>query len=147
MTTRQGAAAPACPDAGDRLVPGDAGFLVISGMTKVLITLAVLGVVAFDLVALGLAHFQAGDRAANAAREASTACRTTGATVQTGYDAAYAVALEKGDSIDTESFRCTPTGDVTLTYRLTASTLLVERIGPLRRFTDVESTLSVTAPR
>ena len=120
---------------------GDRGDIVLGWLTKVVVTLAVLGVVGFDLVSLGAARFQAEDHAQTAVRAASEAYRTPN-DLQAAYDAAYAEVAEHGDTIDPQTFSVAADGRVTLTLRRTAPTMLVEKIGPLRPWAEVERTVS-----
>ena len=54
--------------------------------------------------------------------------------MQKAYDAAYATALPQGDTIGTTDFRVAPDGSVTLSLTRTASTLVLEKIGPLKEY-------------
>ena len=116
-------------------VRGDRGDIVLGWLTKLVVVLAVLGVVAFDLVALGVGRLQAEDRAAAAAR-AAVSSWSSSKDVQAAYEAALARVAEDGgaleDTIDPGSFRVDPDGAVTLTLRHTATTLVVEKVGPAR---------------
>lgn len=124
----------------------DRGDIVLGWLTKLVATLAVLGVIGFDLISLGTARFQAEDHAQSAVRAASEAYRTP-ADVQAAYDAALAAVVEHGDTIDPNSFSVSADGTVTLTLHRTASTMLVEKVGPLRPWADVERTVSATPAR
>lgn len=127
----------------DLPVMDDRGDIVLGWLTKLVATLAVLGVIGFDLVSLGAARFQAEDHAQAAARAANDAYRSS-PDLQAAYDAALAEVTEHGDSIDPQTFAVGTDGTVTLTLHRTAPTMLVEKIGPLRDWAEVEST--VTAP-
>ncbi len=120
---------------------GDRGDIVLGWLSKLVVTLAVLGVIAFDLISLGTARFQAEDHAQNAVRAASEVYRTPN-DLQAAYDAAYAVVAEHGDTIDPQTFSVAADGRITLTLHRTAATMLVEKIGPLRPWADVERTVS-----
>lgn len=115
----------------------DAGSIVLGWLTKLTVTLSLVGLVVFDGISLVSANFTAADRAGTAARAASEVCQSTKGNVQKAYDAAYAVALENGDVVDTAGFSCLTDGTVSLTYRREAATLVMEKVGPLRRFTTV----------
>jgi hypothetical protein len=124
---------------------GDRGDIVLGWLTKVVLTLAVLGVVGFDVVSLGLARVVAEDHAQDAARAAGAAFRES-KDLQTAYDAAVAEALTHGDTVDASTFTISSDGRPTLTLRRTVPTLLVEKIGPLRSWADVASTVTAGAP-
>jgi hypothetical protein len=119
----------------------DRGDVVLGWLTKLVVTLSVLGVVGFDLVSLGAARLQAEDHAQSAVRAASSAYRTP-TDLQAAYDAAAAEVAEHGDTIDPRSFTVAPDGAVTLTLHRTAATMVVEKIGPLRDWTQVFRTVS-----
>ena len=126
-----------------RRVHGDRGDIVLGWLTKLVVVLAVLGVVGFDVVALGVGRLQAEDRAQAAAR-AAVSSFSSSKDVQTAYEAALGQLAEDGgaleDTIDPSSFTVAPDGAVTLTLRHTAPTLLVEKVSPARRY----ATSSVT---
>lgn len=120
---------------------GDRGDIVLGWLTKLVVTLAVLGVVGFDLVSLGSARFQAEDHAQAAVRAANESWKSA-KDLQTAYDAALAEVVEHGDTIDPQTFTVGADGGITLTLRRTAPTMLVEKIGPARSWADVDVTLS-----
>ena len=120
--------------------PGDTGSIVLGWLTRLTVVLALVGLVAFDAISLVVAKYTAADRATTAARAGSEACESSQGDVQKAYDAAVAVALEFGDTIDTEGFSCLRGGAVALTYRHEAATLLVEKIGPIKGWTDQTAT-------
>ena len=119
---------------------GDSGSIVLGWLTRLVLVLSLVGLVGFDGISLVVAKYTAADRATTAARAAAEACQSSKGDVQKAYDAAYAVALEFGDAVDTEGFSCAPTGAVALTYHHEAATLLVEKVGPLKHLTDQSAT-------
>jgi hypothetical protein len=119
----------------------DRGDIVLGWLTKLVATLAALGVVGFDLISLGSARFQAEDHAQSAVRAANESYRSS-KDLQAAYDAAVAEVVEHGDTIDAQSFTVGPDGRITLTLRRTAPTMLVEKVAPLRDWAQVESTVS-----
>jgi hypothetical protein len=126
-------------------VNSDRGDIVLGWLTKLVGTLAVLGLIGFDAVSLAAAHFSAEDRAQTAARAASSAY-TTPADLQKAYEAAHFSAAEQGDSIAPTDFTIGSDGRVTLTLQRTAPTLLLEKIAPLRHWAEVRTTVSATRP-
>jgi hypothetical protein len=119
---------------------GDAGSIVLGWLTRLVLVLSLVGLVGFDAISIVVAKYTAADRATTAARAAAEACRSSKGDVQKAYDAAYAVALEYDDVVDTTGFSCAATGAVALTYRHQAATLLVEKIGPIQHWTDQSAT-------
>ena len=125
----------------DLIVMGDRGDVVLGWLTKLVATLAVLGVIGFDLVSLGAARFQAEDHAQTAVRAANESWKSA-KDLQAAYDAALAEVVEHGDTIDPQTFTVGPDGSITLTLHRTAPTMVVEKIGPVRSWADVEVTVS-----
>lgn len=123
---------------------GDRGDIVLGWLTRLTVVLAVLGVIGFDLVALGVGRLQAEDHAQAAARAAVRSFSQT-QDVQSSYEAALAqVAEDAGPSavVRPEGFTVAPDGAVTLTVEHTAATLLVEKIGPVRSWATSRSTVT-----
>ena len=126
---------------------GDRGDIVLGWLTKLVVVLAVVGVIGFDLVALGVGRLQAEDRAAAAARAAASSWSSGSKDVQAAYDAAVARLAEDAgglaeDSIDPSTFTVAPDGTVTLTLRHTAATLLVEKVAAARPWATASVTTS-----
>jgi Tfp pilus assembly protein PilX len=121
--------------------PPDRGDIVLGWLTRLTVVLALLGVVGFDVVALGVGRLTAEDRAQEAAR---AAVRTYSATaeVQRAYEAALAEADALEDSIDPTGFTVGPDGAVTLTLQHTSATLLLEKIGPVRDWATSRTTVT-----
>lgn len=127
-----------------RLGPDDRGDVVLGWLTKLVATLAVVGVLGFDAVSLGSGRFQAEDHAQGAARAASAAWQGD-KRVQVAYDAALAEVVEAGDTIDTidtADFTVAADGAVTLTLHHEVSTLLVHRVAPLRDLAVLTATVT-----
>lgn len=124
----------------------DRGDIVLGWLTKLVVVLAVLGVIGFDLISLGTARFQAEDHAQTAVRAASSSY-ASGRDLQQAYDAALAEVVEHGDTIDPQTFTIGPDGTVTLTLHRTAPTMLVEKVPPLREWAEVARTVSATPAR
>ncbi len=120
---------------------GEHGDVVLGWLTKVVATLAVLGMIGFDAVSLGAGRFRAEDSAQAAARAAAEAFSNT-RNLQKAYEAALDEVLGSGDTIDPAGFTINPQGEVTLTLRHEAATLLVAKIPPLRRYAVIDQTVT-----
>ncbi len=120
---------------------GDRGDIILGWLTKLTLVLAVLGVLGYDGVSLGVAQFAVADDASTAARAAANAYRGA-PDAQAAYDAAYAEVAESGETIDAATFRVAADGNVTLTVHRPVATLLVHRVPPLRSWTTASSTAS-----
>lgn len=119
---------------------GDRGDIVLGWLTRVVVVLALLGVVGFDVVSLLSARVTAEDHARTAVRAAAASYEAS-RVPQAAYDAALGEVVAFGDSIDAPTFTTAPDGTVTLTLRRQAPTLLLERIPPLRDWALVTTTV------
>ena len=117
----------------------DHGDVVLSWLTKVVASLAVLGLAGFDGVSLVAARFSAADHAQTAATAAADAWSRT-RNVQQAYDAAAAAIATSGDSIETTTFTVAADGAVHLTLHRQATTLLLHRVPALRSWLDASET-------
>jgi hypothetical protein len=106
---------------------------VIGWLTRLVVVLGTVAVVAFDAISIGITSVTLSDHGHRAAREGAEAWQMT-ADVQRAYDAALRTAQESNDANEvlTEDFTIAATGVVTLTIVRTPSTLLAQHIGPLR---------------
>lgn len=105
-------------------IHGDRGDIILGWLTKLVVTLAVLGVIAFDAISLAAARFSAEDNAQTAAR-AAVASYGSDQDVQRAYDAALAAVATDGDTLDADAFVPGTDGSVTLRLRRDVPTLLV----------------------
>lgn len=117
---------------------GDRGDIVLGWLTKLVVVLGVLGLIGFDAISLVQARFQAADHATTAASAAADAYKGS-PDVQKAFDAAYAT-LGANETIETKTFRIARDGTVTLRLHRTATTLLLQHIGPLKHFADAVET-------
>jgi hypothetical protein len=115
-------------------VRGERGDIVLGWLTKLAAVIGAVGLLGFDGISLGQARYQAADRATTAAL-AAAADYATSHDVQKAYDAAYATTID-GDTIETKTFSVSEDGTVRLRLHHTATTLLVEKVSPLRHWTD-----------
>ena len=113
----------------------DDGDIVLGWLTRMVVVLALLGLAAFDVVAVAVGHIGAQDDASTAAAAASEAYHAK-PTAQHAYDAAVAALSGKSDRIPTSTFRVDRNGTVHLQVRREITTLVAYRIPPLRRFTE-----------
>ena len=112
----------------------DRGDIILGWLTKLVLVLAVLGILGFDAVSLVQARFQATDRATTAA-SAAAAEYATSKDVQKAYNAAFATTVDN-DTIETDTFAVAADGTVTLRLHREATTLVVSRIPPLRKYAE-----------
>lgn len=117
----------------------DTGALVLGWLTKIVITLALLGLLAFDGIALVVAGFTAADHANTAASIAADTYKATPSDAS-ACAAAQAEALRNRDTLDCtdpKAFAVTADGHVNLTLHRAATTLWMHRISFLKKYTDL----------
>lgn len=114
----------------------DAGFIVLGWLTKLTLSLALLGLLAFDGLALVTTKFAASDHA-NAAAYAAAETYADTKDVAKAQAAADVVALKNTETLD--EFVVMENGLVTVELRRAATTLWMHRIGPLKRFTVISA--------
>jgi hypothetical protein len=117
---------------------GDRGDIILGWLTKLVVVLAVLGVIAFDGISLVQARFQAADRATTAAAAAADEYHVSH-DVQRAYNAAFAT-VHGEDTIETTTFKVATDGTVTLRLHHVATTLVLHRIGAIKGWADAVET-------
>jgi hypothetical protein len=105
-------------------------------MTRLLIVAAVLGLVGYDGVAVLAAHVKGEDDAQDAAAAASSTWSQTH-NVQQAFAAAQETVAGKHEHILQRGFSIDQDNTVHLLLQRSATTLLMRRIGPLRKYTVV----------
>lgn len=128
-----------------RIDQRDRGSIVVGWLTKLVVVIAVLGVMAFDAIAVGAARMNASDDANQAASAAQTAWQSSH-NVQTAYGAAEGSLTNSSEQILTRGFAIDPDGTVHLLLRRTAPTLVMSKIGPLKKYTIVTVSGEATPP-
>jgi hypothetical protein len=113
------------------------GSVVVGGLAKLAIFLAVFGVVAYDAVSVAYTHLQANDHGSLAADKAGDTWRET-KDVKAAYDTARTTLASTGERIDPQTFTIDPDTD-TVSFRLTttAPTLVAQRLSYSRPWTVV----------
>ena len=117
------------------------GDIVLTWLTKLAVIFGLAGIVLFDAISVGVTTSSVADQGSYAAREAS---ETWGATkdLQKAYQTASSVAAERDslNTVDPKSFTVEADGTVHLKISRTATTLVLDRIGPLKKLAHVEQT-------
>ena len=129
--------APTCGDAG--FWGDDCGSIVLGWITKLIVGFALAAVVLFDAMSVGTTYSSVADQGSFAARQASDTWSST-KDLQKSYLTAQATATESNplNVIDPKTFRVDPNGTVHLKISRTATTLVLYRIGPLKKYGVVE---------
>lgn len=119
------------------------GDIVLGWLAKLAVIFGLAGIVLFDAISVGVTTSNVADQGSFAAREAS---ETWGATkdLQKAYLTAAAVAADRDplNIVDPKSFTVEVDGTVHLKVSRTATTLVLYRIGPLKKLAHVEQQAS-----
>jgi hypothetical protein len=103
----------------------DAGGIVIGWMTKLVVVFAIIGVLGYDGIAVGVGHLSTADDAGNAAQAASQTYQSSH-NVNTALASAQAV-LKVGEALDASTFSIEPDGTTSVTLTRTVHTLVLYR--------------------
>lgn len=115
----------------------DRGSIVLGWLTKLIVFLAIAGVMAFDGLSITAARIGASDDANQAASVAAQDYRQNH-NLQSAYNAALGTLVRDSETLPAKSFTVDPTtGTVHLVLHRTITTMLVRRIGPLKQYTAV----------
>ena len=122
-----------------RLGDSERGDVVLSWITKLAVFFGLAGIILFDAISVGTTYSSVADQGSYAAREASETWDAT-KDLQKAYLAASAVAAEANslNEVDPKTFRVDTDGRVHLTITRTATTMVLERIGPIEHWAQVE---------
>lgn len=134
---RAGLDGPARPDGRAR----DAGDIVVGWLVKLVASMAVVGVLLFDGVSVGVAELDVADTAAAAARVASREV-VAGSSDQAAYDAAWREVAGGRAAVElpVEGFSAAADGTVTVTVERTVSTLVLHHVPGSERWLTVSAT-------
>jgi hypothetical protein len=119
--------------------------MVTGWLTRLVVTLTILGIIAFDGISVAGAHFQASDDADQAAQAAATAYHQPGATESDAFLAAEK-ALSSNERLVQGSFQIAADGTVTLSVRRTAKSLLLHLWSATRGWAVVTESGSAEPP-
>jgi hypothetical protein len=122
-----------------RRVFDDRGDIVLGWLTRIAVLLGVAGLALFDAISIGTTAVTVTDQGDYAARAASQEWLTT-KSVQSAYNEAVVAAMEqnRANVVATKDFRVDPDGTVHLTVSRTATTLIVYRVGAIRKWAHIE---------
>jgi hypothetical protein len=123
----------------------DSGSIVIGWLTKLVVMVAVIGVMLFDALSVTAAHIGAKDDASQAATIAVGEWRTSH-NVQMAYQAAVDSLTSDSEEIPARDFVVNSDGSVQLVLQRSVKTLLVHRIGPLKQYSVVTAHGEASAP-
>lgn len=109
---------------------------MLGWLTKLAVVLGVLGYLGFDGVALVSSTFTVADHASTYANDAATSYRSTHDIDKT-YELIVAEAAANQDTVDAQTFRVDANGTAHVTAHHVATTLWMQHIGFLRKYTHV----------
>jgi hypothetical protein len=121
-----------------RRVSDDRGGIVLGWLTRIAVLLGVAGLALFDAISIGSTAVTVTDQGDYAARQASEEWQAT-KSVQSAYNEAVVAAMEQNPAnvVATRDFKVDPDGTVHLTVSRTATTLIVYRVGPIRKWAHI----------
>lgn len=123
----------------------DAGTIVVGWLVKVALALAIFGLVAFNALAIGSAHLSTSDDA-NSAASAAAADFQNSHNAASAESAAEQAITNPSEKIVPNSVVIAQDGTVTLSVQRTITTVLMESIGPLKKYTVIRVTGEGTPP-
>ncbi|MDQ1640970.1 MAG: hypothetical protein QOJ90_321 [Actinomycetota bacterium] len=120
------------------VLANERGDIVLGWLTRLAVVFGLAGIVLFDGISVAVTTVNVADQANTAALDASDTWNTT-KNVQLTYLAALASAQKQdpGNAVDTTTFRVDPDGKVHVRLTRTATTLVLYRIGPAKKWAVV----------
>ncbi len=113
------------------------GDIILGWLTRIAVGVAMVAVVGFDGLSIGVAHFTASDDADNAANAASTAWHDKPGDMQAALLAAENSVATHGETVVPNTLTIDPDGTAHIKVRRSATTLIVHHIGALRSWTTI----------
>lgn len=123
----------------------DAGTIVMGWLVKLALVLTLFGVTAFDAVSVASAHLSTSDDANSAASAAAADYQTTH-NVQSALAAAQDEITNPNEVLLPSSLVINPDGSATVTVQRKITTVVMYRIGPLKKYTVIKVRGQATAP-
>jgi hypothetical protein len=123
----------------------DAGSIVMGWLVKLALLLAIFGIAAVDAVAVGSAHLTTTDDANSAASAAAADFRTSH-NVASATSAAADAITNPSEQIVPGSLVIAGDGSVTVSVQRKITTVVMYRIGPLKKYTVIRVKGEATPP-
>ncbi len=117
---------------------GDEGSIVVGWLTKLVAVAAIVGVVGFDAITIGLGHLTTASDADNAVQAASQSYELHH-DVQAAFTAAGAT-LNSHEELEIKGFAIQPDGTTTLTVTNTVKAMLIDRFSQTKSWAVVQAT-------
>src|SRR5436190_4907588 len=122
------------------------GDIVLGWLTRVVVTLAVIALIAFDGIAIVTARLGVADDAQSAAEAANAAWNEHHGDAQVAYDAAAAYAEQHAEECPVKDFSVGANGLVRLRLTGKATTLFVGHVGPMKKLAEIHGSGEATTP-
>ena len=123
----------------------DAGTIVVGWLVKVALVLTLFGIAAFDTVSVGSAHLSTSDDA-NSAASAAAADFQTSHNIQSALSAAKDAITNPNEILLPDSLTIAADGSATVTVQRKITTLVMYRLGPLKKYTVIKVRGQASAP-
>lgn len=117
-------------------VPRDSGDIILGWLTRVVVSIAVVGVIAFDGLSIGVAHVSAADDANTAARSASQTWLNQH-SLDAAVQAAQATTAQHDETLVPNSVHIANDGTVSLKVERDATTLVVRHVHALHSWLTI----------
>lgn len=118
----------------------DRGDIVIGWLTKLVVVTALVGLVGFDTLSVGVAKVSVSDDATTAVEAASTAWQSSRHNIEAAYRSAQeSLPSQVDEQVDVAGFAIDPDGTVHLTVHKKARTLLLYRVHKLAHYAEVSA--------
>lgn len=130
---------------GAPLRDADRGSLVIGWLFKVALTLVLIGLLAFDGIAIGVAKVSSTDAASTVAAAAADQYRANKHDAQRTYQAAVIVAKDNGVALAAKDLVFYPDGEVSATVHRTVHTIVLQFLPFTRSVLQITAT-AVASP-
>lgn len=123
----------------------DRGGIVVGWLLKIVVVIAAIGLVAYDLVSIAYAKVATSDDARYIAMGASEAIVLDHADNAEAVEMARARAESRGVTLGKKDVVISPDRTVTVSIHRTANTLFVSRIGPLQKYGVINESYATPA--
>ena len=123
----------------------DAGTIVMGWLIKIALVLVIFAISAFDSVSVASAHLSTSDDA-NSAASAAAADFQTYHNIQSALSAAKDAITNPSEVLLTNTLTIHPDGSATVTVERKITTLMMYRIGPLKKYTVIQVRGQASAP-
>ena len=123
----------------------DSGSIVVGWLFKVALVLILFGIAAFDSVSVGSAHLTTSDDANSAASAAASDFQTSH-NIASALSAATDAITNPSETLVPGSLTIARDGSASVMVQRKITTLVMYRIGPLKKYTVIKIRGEATAP-